>query len=157
MKICSKCTTKKSLDDFNWKNKAKNQKMAWCKACIKVYDKARQSTPEYRAEKKVRREDSIRLNKAYVFSYLTNNSCVDCGNKDFRVLEFDHTPGTDKCGNISDMISRASLNTLKKEIAKCEIRCANCHRIITMVRAGNWRHTVALDSKFWEIFETLES
>lgn len=72
--------------------------------------------------------------RQYIVNYLNTHCCVDCGNCDSRVLEFDHVRG-DKIGNIS-IISRnkSSFEELIKEIEKCEIRCCNCHRIATLER-----------------------
>ena len=56
--------------------------------------------------------------------------CVDCGIKDYRVLQFDHIK--DKINNIPNMVANASkLQNIKNEIKKCEFRCANCHQIKT--------------------------
>lgn len=55
-------------------------------------------------------------------------SCVDCGESDPVVLDFDHVKG-EKRRAIADMVSNYySIKTIKDEIRKCEIRCANCHR-----------------------------
>ena len=43
------------------------------------------------------------------------------------VLEFDHINPEEKISNVSDLM-KFSINKVKKEIAKCEVRCANCHR-----------------------------
>jgi superfamily II DNA helicase RecQ len=72
----------------------------------------------------------------YVYGILINESCIDCNENNFLVLEFDHVRGS-KTANISMMIKKPktfSLDMVKKEIAKCEIRCANCHRIRTRAR-----------------------
>ena len=53
--------------------------------------------------------------------------CVDCGEKDHIVLEFDHVRG-EKVGSIANMAASYSISSLKKEMRKCEVRCANCHR-----------------------------
>lgn len=72
-------------------------------------------------------------NKEYVSKYLENHPCVDCGEKDIIVLEFDHL--FDKEENIANAIYRAwSLERIQKKIDKCEVRCANCHRRITYKR-----------------------
>ena len=77
---------------------------------------------------------AIKRNKEYVNDYLKKNQCIDCGNNDVRVLEFDHVHGI-KFKNISDMICEAySIKKIQEEIDKCEIRCANCHRIVTYER-----------------------
>lgn len=60
--------------------------------------------------------------------------CVDCGEKDLRVLDFDHVRGV-KIDHIGRMVSGyCSVSTLYAEIDKCEVRCANCHRRITSER-----------------------
>ena len=63
--------------------------------------------------------------------------CVDCGQSDSRVLDFDHVYG-EKIGNVSDMVNGSySIGAIKKEIRKCEVRCSNCHRIKTIERRDN--------------------
>lgn len=61
--------------------------------------------------------------------YLSNKSCVDCGITDRRVFEFDHVAGIKELEISNAMRHGWSWERLLKEIAKCEIRCANCHRI----------------------------
>jgi len=58
-----------------------------------------------------------------------SEGCIDCGEMDPVVLEFDHVTG-DKVRQISIMRSYR-LPLLVAEIGKCEVRCANCHRRIT--------------------------
>lgn len=72
--------------------------------------------------------------KAYVDNYLMSHPCVDCGESDIIVLEFDHVRGVKKY-EISNMkFSAMSIATIQKEIDKCEVRCANCHRRVTYKR-----------------------
>ena len=60
--------------------------------------------------------------------------CVDCGISNPIILEFDHVRGS-KVNNVADMVNQSySLATIKEEIRKCEVRCANCHRIQTHER-----------------------
>lgn len=73
-------------------------------------------------------------NKNYVREYLSTHPCVDCGEKDVIVLEFDHVRG-EKSSDISRAVNAGwSLERIKQEIEKCEVRCANCHRRITHKR-----------------------
>ena len=59
---------------------------------------------------------------------------------DIRVLEFDHVRG-EKSGNISEMIASGhSIARLQTEIEKCDVVCANCHRIRTGDRGGWFRN-----------------
>ena len=59
--------------------------------------------------------------------------CADCGyNKRSVALDLDHLPEFAKTAGISKMInSDATLDAVLAEIAKCEVVCANCHRIRT--------------------------
>ena len=73
--------------------------------------------------------------RAFITAYLKANPCVDCGETDPVVLEFDHLK--DKDFNISDAARKGvSMKKLKDEIAKCEVRCSNCHRRKTYERSG---------------------
>lgn len=57
--------------------------------------------------------------------------CVDCGYREHpAALDFDHVRGV-KVGNLSAM---TDIRKVQAEIAKCEVRCANCHRIVTYNR-----------------------
>jgi hypothetical protein len=60
--------------------------------------------------------------------------CVECGysNHD-AALDFDHLPGTVKLFTISAAWGRP-WSSILAEIAKCEVVCANCHRIRTVTR-----------------------
>lgn len=66
-----------------------------------------------------------------------NRGCFDCGyNKHSIALDFDHIG--DKKLAISAMVSRGwALESILQEINKCEVRCANCHRIKTWERKHN--------------------
>lgn len=80
------------------------------------------------------RKASVFRNRKFVDDYLKLHSCVDCGNSDVRVLEFDHVRGK-KETNVSNVIRNGwKLERLISEIEKCEIRCCNCHRIATIER-----------------------
>ena len=73
--------------------------------------------------------------------YLRDHPCVDCGEDDIVVLEFDHL--RDKVSAIATMISsREPWWRIEAEIAKCEVCCANCHRRRTARRAGSYRTTM---------------
>ena len=60
--------------------------------------------------------------------------CTDCSRRyPAAVMEFDHVPGTDKVFNVSAYVRR-STTRLVDEMSKCDIVCANCHRIRTVWR-----------------------
>lgn len=73
-------------------------------------------------------------NYEFIEMYKKNHPCVDCGNSDIRVLDFDHI-GNNKLTEVSKMAKDIwSLDRIKREINKCQIRCSNCHRIKTWER-----------------------
>ena len=70
--------------------------------------------------------------------YLATHPCIDCGESDPIVLEFDHRNPSEKKDEISHMVSTAApLSSLEAEIEKCDVRCANCHRRKT-AKQQNW-------------------
>lgn len=84
--------------------------------------------------KKVSRAKSLKTAQDFVCSE-KNKPCTDCGHiYPSDVMEFDHI-GNDKSFNIAVAVRNGmSIERIKKEIAKCELVCANCHRIRTMNR-----------------------
>ena len=64
--------------------------------------------------------------------------CVDCGGTfPPYVMDFDHVRGT-KVEVLSLMANRMrSIDEIDAEIAKCDLVCANCHRIRSAQRAGH--------------------
>jgi len=73
--------------------------------------------------------------KKFIREYLELHPCVDCGEADPIVLDFDHVRG-EKTDSICNMTRRGRYGIPKilAEIAKCEVRCANCHRRVTEKR-----------------------
>jgi hypothetical protein len=76
-------------------------------------------------------------NAEWVTQLKLERGCVDCGYaKHPAALHFDHRPGEEKYMNVSAMMSRGR-EAIAAEIAKCDVRCANCHNIITAQRRGD--------------------
>jgi len=107
-------------------------------------DQAAASKRHYEANKekiiKKSKKRNIRQrdkNKLYVENIKKQSGCVDCGESNHLVLDFDHIEDNKyKC--ISNMVYESySIKTIQKEIDKCEVRCSNCHRIITHNRRNN--------------------
>jgi hypothetical protein len=73
-----------------------------------------------------------------LWDYLLNHPCLDCGEADPVVLDFDHLPEFEKKTNVSKLVSSGTWSwaTVEAEIAKCEVVCSNCHRRRTANRAG---------------------
>ena len=75
-----------------------------------------------------------------IVDHLRSHPCVDCGETNLLVLDFDHVDRTTKLRSLSASIS-AGLTTRKvlAEIEKCVIRCANCHRKRTAQQFNWWK------------------
>jgi hypothetical protein len=63
------------------------------------------------------------------------NPCIDCGNRyPFYVMDFDHARGVKEFEIRIGVAGRKGWSRIYDEIAKCDIVCANCHRIRTWDR-----------------------
>jgi|TARA_Y100000015_G_scaffold20253_1_gene19597 transcription elongation factor Elf1 len=88
----------------------------------------------YKSKAKQTKAQQRKWNREFVNRVKKIFSCIDCGESNTLVLDFDHVKG-EKVENIADMVHRPkSVSTIKEEMRKCEIRCANCHRIKTHER-----------------------
>lgn len=81
--------------------------------------------------------DRIAEVRSIYVTYMADKFCIDCGESDFVVLVHDHVTG-EKRGGVQELINRGNKwEAVLEEIAKCEIRCCNCHIRKTATR-GNW-------------------
>ena len=136
MKTCTHCHIEKPFTDFSFRNKAKGSYRSWCKQCTSDVDKQLYASDETILQSKKGRMDR---NREYVWRYLEEHPCVECGASDPRVLEFDHLDRTTKKHSIGNMLNCTyGLDNIKAEIAKCRVLCANCHRVHTYTQLG-WR------------------
>jgi hypothetical protein len=80
----------------------------------------------------------ISENHNRVYDYLEQHPCIDCGESNPIILDFDHNNRDDKKDDISALVSHGhSWTMIEREISKCSVRCANCHRIKTS-KEGNY-------------------
>lgn len=137
MKICTKCNKEKAIKEFTFKNKSLGKRTAQCKECRKIWFKAHYTTNKsyYKKLATIARPKLRQRRREDLYNYLVDKFCVDCGQQNIIVLEFDHLHS--KEFSISEMVNKAmGWDRIKEEITKCEIVCANCHRIRTAKRAG---------------------
>lgn len=135
MRTCTKCSISKKESEFNWKNKNKKQRQKCCRKCTKAYKLThyQNNKKDYLKKQKKNNIKTVERNQRFVFEDLCGRACVDCGNNDIRVLDYDHIDPSAKSFCIASAIFNhtCSLNRIQAEIDKCETRCANCHRIKT--------------------------
>jgi 5-methylcytosine-specific restriction endonuclease McrA len=133
---CGRCELDLPISCFAWKLKAKGRRDSWCRACRKAY-----SREYYEANRErymaldLERKRRARLERTrLLIEYFASHPCVDCGETDPVVLEFDHL--RDKDFNIGSKLVHCSWKKVLAEIEKCEVVCANCHRRRTNKRRG---------------------
>lgn len=124
-------------DAFNRSPKNLDGLHSYCRECQRAYYRANAA----RHGANVRRTSAAR--KALMRDMVVEamrNGCVDCGNRDIRVLEFDHVRGV-KVSGIGAMIRMGrGAGAVRAEIDKCEVRCRNCHALATLDRLGSSWH-----------------
>lgn len=131
MKYCPRCEETKSTSSFGRRSgKRSHECSSWCKECMA--DRARErynKNPEKYIKKTIKqRRGRLTEYNAILLMYLSENPCVDCGETDPIVLEFDHVRG-EKVAPVSSLVnSNRKWSIIEDEIDKCEIRCCNCHR-----------------------------
>ena len=139
-KLCPNCGKTKAWSAFSSRLVGEFRPVSYCRTCQRAYCKAhyRRNREKHNAGRYRRRRGERAANREFVWRYLESHPCVDCGESDIVVLEFDHVRGN-KEGEISIMVGRGvSHDQLLQELAKCVVRCANCHRRKTALQL-DWK------------------
>ena len=111
-KICTKCGRELPLNAFPWRDKTKGTRRADCKECHSEYMKQ-----QYAQKKNIIEEQKAQ------------QKCAKCGESRGYVLDYHHLNPEEKETTIARMTSnRYNLEDIQKEIEKCIVLCANCHR-----------------------------
>lgn len=140
MKRCVLCGQIKPVSEFNRKRASNDGRQDVCRGCN------RQVSRDYYARNRekhlhavqLRKQRARRVTAERLFEYLSAHPCVDCGESDVRLLEFDHL--RDKAANIARLVGDAAAwDRILAEIAKCDVVCCNCHRRRTAERALHLR------------------
>lgn len=134
---CWDCRTEK--EDVAFENKRPGHRRAVCSVCMLKRKFIRQNglqkewTRQKQEERRKKRRDKLRV---LVDAYLSERGCIECGESNPQVLQFDHVRG-EKYKNVSWLIKNGkSLESVCAEISKCEVRCANCHQLKTNAEFG---------------------
>jgi hypothetical protein len=136
-----------------------------CKACLVQYARERRAAgkvksyyvrgkykynPVYTEEQKAHRAAMDKqwhtrqrwVKQSKLVDYFLAHPCVDCGEADPLVLELDHVRGV-KLMSVSEMIAQCMpWPRIELEVAKCESRCANCHKRVTAIRGSQARFVI---------------
>jgi hypothetical protein len=124
---CSICKKTKPVKLFTWQMSAgrmwpKNR----CKKCVSGTPYNRMKGREYYKARRLK-----------MLEYLSSHPCVDCGEKDPIILEFDHRDPKTKIMAVGTMFAlNRPWNKIMQEVDKCDVRCANCHKRKTALTRG---------------------
>ncbi|MEX1178589.1 MAG: hypothetical protein WEB09_09020 [Nitriliruptor sp.] len=136
LRRCQPCGGWFPLAAFAWRRVDRGLRDTYCYRCRSAYHRAhyQQNRERYIAMAAARRDREVERRTRQLLKYFATHPCVDCGETDPIVLEFDHI-GTKRFG-ISDGLRNRPWDVVLEEIAACEVVCANCHRRRTY-RRGN--------------------
>lgn len=140
---CRRCDKAKPIAEFAFRSRASGKRHRICRPCQRTlqkqwYERSREKHIRSARRNRRRRRRNAHVARQRVWSFLAGHPCVDCGETDPEVLEFDHQ--IDKRAEIGALVrSGASWERVQREIAKCEVRCANCHRRRTSRNLGCYR------------------
>lgn len=124
-RTCHRCKVEQPIDQFYVEAEARARVRRGkrlnmpCRGCQQRYQAQRRAPRQAIADK-------IKMDAG----------CMDCGLRpEFaQVLEFDHRPDEEKLFHISDRMVSGTVEDLLNEIGKCDVVCANCHRIRTVTK-----------------------
>jgi hypothetical protein len=116
MKVCTICGVEKSLDEFYMHNPP--YRRSYCKQCAKRKNVG--------AVAQWRRNTKLKLVMAH------GNKCLDCGFEGPPfVFDFDHRDLSEKSFGIGANGFSRKYELQYEESLKCDLVCANCHRVRT--------------------------
>jgi hypothetical protein len=130
-KLCKGCGCVLDLACFSLKYAERGIRQPLCRVCSREASRAYywRNPAAYKARTAANNVRFRARNREKLRAYLAASKCADCGISDFAVLELDHRDPRDKRHDISELAQHAgSLAALVREIAKCDVVCANCHR-----------------------------
>lgn len=138
LKRCVTCHVDQPSSEFNRRAAASDGLQARCRSCSRAWYVAHRV--QHMANTSRRSNDVRKDYQARLAAYLMEHPCVDCGETDVRCLEFDHEDPAQKSGEVTRFVtSGVAWQRILDAIAKCSVRCANCHRKRTAGMQSSWR------------------
>ena len=125
-KYCNACTSIKDISFFSAQGNS-------CKECANkrsrdYFHKAKKDAKWLKARNdRITKDGAEKKQRAVDF---LGGECMDCGGKfPPPVYDFHHLNPKEKEFNLGDILRRKDFSTIEKELTKCVLLCANCHRI----------------------------
>lgn len=112
-----------------------------CEYCGNIYPEdyfgvaVTTSTKIYRRRKcrncyRLTKQTLVQTYFQWLNEYKREHGCSRCRIADPRVLDFHHKKGEDKLFTVGGFRRAVGFDRIKREVEKCEVVCANCHRIV---------------------------
>jgi hypothetical protein len=92
MKTCNTCHQPKDESEFDFRSKKDKIRRTKCKSCCRDYTRTHyeNNKSDYIQRAKIFSKKQFSTNRMNLWEWFQGKSCVDCGNTDRRVFEFDH-------------------------------------------------------------------
>lgn len=126
MKKCSHCRVEKPDEDFALKSRKTGRRTSICKPCYKLYQRKhyKENKEQYYARNQRQREKARK-----VLADFKSVGCKYCDEQERVALDCHHTKGDGSNERrVGKLANTGQTKQLKKELKKCEVVCANCHR-----------------------------
>src|SRR5215471_16506191 len=135
MKRCYRCKIDKPLSEFHRNARRADGLQSECKACRS--DRHTSTWPARRV-RQVELSAAQRARLLAKLNALKARPCMDCGGSfPPYVMDFDHRDPATKIGPVSRLLYQGlGWSKIVAEVAKCDLGCANCHRIRTHNRGA---------------------
>ena len=130
-KVCSKCKANKPVEEFNFRNRSAGIRHHYCRECGKIFTRN-----HYKRNKRQYIDRTLRSHakRREYLHQIKSQPCADCGVQyPYYVMDFDHREGEEKVFEMNH-VNYVTMSAIKREVEKCDVVCANCHRERTYQR-----------------------
>src|ERR1051325_9218597 len=125
MKACPRCGRTLEASEFNVKDRSTGRLQVYCRECSRGYvrEHYRRNTAYYTTKARKRNKLVRSETRERLMAYLQEHPCIDCGETDPIVLQFDHVDAKTKQREVSLLMQNySSWAVIEAEMAKCEVR-----------------------------------
>lgn len=140
------CREYKPSEDFALADLKTGSRQYSCRVCHAAYRRGHYfaNKPDYIRRAVAQVSGRRAQNRREIYAYLQAHPCVDCGERDVLVLEFDHRDPGLKWKAVALLAIGKRWARVRTEIEKCDVRCVNCHRRKTAQQFG-WAKSRSLE------------
>ncbi len=140
--VCTKCGRVLALSEFNFKDRKRGKLQNLCRSCSREYFRGyyARHREKYVLRSKQKNAAERECYRERIFEFLRSHPCVDCGEADPVVRQFDHQDPKAKSSEVGELLRRrVAWVKIQAEIDKCDVRCANDHQRRTASQFGWYR------------------